>query len=98
MERAAYYRETASSMYRPLPYALAFVLSEVPYIVVFSFLYVSLLYTLVNMYLGVAKYFWYVAIYGAFVTTFCFFGQLLVVVMPDLATASAEIKFKFRYS
>jgi len=89
LERAAYYRETASSMYRPLPYALAFVFVEIPYVVVFSFLFVSLLYALVDLYGGLAKYFWYLGIYAAFVTCFCFFGQFLVITMPDLATAQA---------
>jgi len=89
VERAAFYREQASSMYRPFPYALAFVFVEIPYIVFFSFLYVSLLYSLVDMYAGVDKYFWYVGLYMSFVTCFCFFGQFLVVAMPDLATAQA---------
>ncbi|KAJ8612589.1 hypothetical protein CTAYLR_009793 [Chrysophaeum taylorii] len=88
-ERAAFYREQASSMYRPHIYSIAFFLAELPYLVFFSFLFVSVLYGLVDMYGGAAKFFWYLAFYLLFVSVFCFFGQLLVVCLPDVATAQA---------
>lgn len=66
MERAAFYREKSSSMYRTVPFALAFVIVEVPYIIVFSFLFVSCMYSLVDMYPGYSRFFFYVGFYMSF--------------------------------
>ncbi|KAH8053438.1 ATPase [Aureococcus anophagefferens] len=88
-ERAAFYREQSSSMYRPLPYAMAYVLVEIPYLVVYSFIFCGVLFGIVDMYGGYEKFLWYVAIYMGYVSFMCFFGQFLVVALPDEASAQA---------
>ncbi|KAH8050941.1 hypothetical protein JL721_11290 [Aureococcus anophagefferens] len=81
--------EQSSSMYRPLPYAMAYVLVEIPYLVVYSFIFCGVLFGIVDMYGGYEKFLWYVAIYMGYVSFMCFFGQFLVVALPDEASAQA---------
>lgn len=43
-----FWRETAASMYSPLPYALATTLAEVPYLLIQAVIMVSVTYWLVR--------------------------------------------------
>ncbi len=48
-ERIAFYREQSSQMYHPLPWGFAYLLAELPYSILVTFLYVLIYYVSVEL-------------------------------------------------
>lgn len=87
IERASYYRERASRMYHPFPYVLSFGVAETPYLLFFSFLHTAILWSIIDFYPGVERYFFYFAYYLFYVSFTTFYAQCLVAALPDEGTA-----------
>lgn len=58
-ERAAFYRERASRMYKVGPYAASFAIIEFPYLIVFSLAFVAVVFAIVGMDASIDKFLWY---------------------------------------
>lgn len=86
-ERAVFYREQASNMYRPAIYGIAAQLAEVPYLILTSIVFLSIFYWSVGLRADAAAYFWYQAIFLLHMANLAMLGQLLVCALPDQPTA-----------
>ncbi|CAJ2667565.1 unnamed protein product [Trifolium pratense] len=88
IERTVFYRERAAGMYAPLPYALAQVLIEVPF-VLFQTLYYSLLVdAMVGFPRKVEKFFWFVFVSFFSFLYFTYYGMMAVSITPNHQVAS----------
>ncbi|KAK2421834.1 NADP-dependent malic enzyme [Trifolium repens] len=88
IERTVFYRERAAGMYAPLPYALAQVLIEVPF-VLFQTLYYSLIvYAMVAFPWKVEKFFWFVFVSFFSFLYFTYYGMMTVSITPNHQVAS----------
>jgi ABC-type multidrug transport system ATPase subunit/ABC-type multidrug transport system permease subunit len=87
-ERAAFYREQASSMYSVLAYGISYGLVELPYIFVSTGLFVNVFY----WYIGLAtdplsKFVYYWIFFALYIVCMVFIGQFLICLLPNQQTA-----------
>ncbi|XP_044484909.1 ABC transporter G family member 36-like [Mangifera indica] len=88
IERTVFYRERAAGMYSALPYALAQVVSEIPYVLIQTIYYTLIVYSMVGFEWKAAKFFWFL-----FVTFFSFlywtyYGMMTVSITPNHQVAA----------
>ncbi|XP_044495115.1 ABC transporter G family member 35-like [Mangifera indica] len=88
IERTVFYRERAAGMYSALPYALAQVVSEIPYVLIETIYYTLIVYSMVSFEWRAAKFFWFF-----FVTFFSFlywtyYGMMTVSITPNHQVAA----------
>jgi ABC-type multidrug transport system permease subunit len=88
VERTVFYREKAAGMYSALPYALAQVLIEVPYIFVQTVVYAVIVYALIDFRWTAAKFFWYFFIMFFTLLYTTYYGMMTVALTPNASTAS----------
>ncbi|XP_040380034.1 ABC transporter G family member 37-like isoform X2 [Oryza brachyantha] len=88
MERIVFYRERASGMYSPIPYAIAQVAIELPYVFVQTLIYGVLVYTMMGFEWTVAKFFWYLFFMYFTLLYFTFFGMTTVGFTPNAGIAA----------
>lgn len=88
-ERVVYYRERASRTYDVVPYSFAHTVTELPYLLLSSFLFTVILYNLVGLRSGVDGFVFYWLVYFLYTVLQVFFGQLLAVAMPTAKIAAA---------
>ncbi|KAF6262511.1 ATP-binding cassette transporter [Scenedesmus sp. NREL 46B-D3] len=88
VERPVYYREMAAGMYSPLPFAVAQVLVELPYVVLQSLLYGTITYLLVHFELSAAKFWWYILFTFLTLLFFTYYGMMSVAISPNIQLAS----------
>ncbi|GAB2261691.1 hypothetical protein Droror1_Dr00002688 [Drosera rotundifolia] len=83
VERFVSYRERAAGMYSALPFAFAQVAIEFPYVLVQSFIYSSMFYTMASFEWKLLKFAWY--LYFMFFTLlyFTLFGMMTIAVTPN---------------
>jgi len=86
-ERAVYYREQASNAYRPFPYALAWGLAEIPYLLVCTLVFISIFYFLVGFEAVAWKFFYYYLFFFQYTSFMTFLGQLFAAILPNGQTA-----------
>ncbi|GAV84106.1 ABC_tran domain-containing protein/ABC2_membrane domain-containing protein/PDR_assoc domain-containing protein, partial [Cephalotus follicularis] len=83
IERTVFYRERAAGMYSALPYAFAQVEIELPYILVQSATYGTIVYAMIGFEWTVAKFFWYqFYMYFTFLY-YTFYGMMAVAMTPN---------------
>ncbi|KAF6262509.1 ATP-binding cassette transporter [Scenedesmus sp. NREL 46B-D3] len=87
-ERPVYYREMAAGMYGPLPFAVAQVLVELPYVVLQSLLYGTITYLLVHFELSAAKFWWYILFTFLTLLFFTYYGMMSVAISANIQLAS----------
>ncbi|EAZ13392.1 hypothetical protein OsJ_03311 [Oryza sativa Japonica Group] len=88
VERTVFYRERAAGMYSAIPYALAQVVVEIPYVFVETVIYTLIVYPMMSFQWTPAKFFWF--FYVSFFTFlyFTYYGMMNVSVSPNLQVAS----------
>ncbi|XVF74664.1 hypothetical protein PTKIN_Ptkin13bG0129600 [Pterospermum kingtungense] len=88
VERTVFYRERAAGMYSAMPYAIAQVLIEMPYVFVQSTIYGFIVYSMIGFEWTVEKVFWYLYFSYFSLLYFTFYGMMAVAVTPNHHIAS----------
>eukprot|EP01018_Ginkgo_biloba_P004061 Gb_34646 [translate_table: standard] len=88
IERMVFYRERAAGMYSALPYALAQVLIEFPYVLVQTLIYGVLFYSMASFEWKAAKVIWYFYFMYFTFLYFTFFGMMTVGVSANHGVAA----------
>ncbi|XVF24879.1 hypothetical protein REPUB_Repub13aG0165400 [Reevesia pubescens] len=83
VERTVFYRERAAGMYSAMPYAIAQVLIEIPYIFVQAAGYGIIVYAMIGFEWTAAKFFWYLFFMFFTLLYFTFYGMMAVAVTPN---------------
>ncbi|KAK8477807.1 hypothetical protein V6N11_008340 [Hibiscus sabdariffa] len=82
-ERTVFYRERAAGMYSALPYALAQVLCEVPYVLFQTSYYTLIVYAMVGFQWTAAKFFWFFFVNFFSFLYFTYYGMMTVSITPN---------------
>ncbi|KAK6268105.1 hypothetical protein QUC31_012265 [Theobroma cacao] len=88
IERTVFYRERAAGMYSALPYALAQVFCEIPYIFVETTYYTLIVYAMVSFQWTAAKFFWFFFVNFFSFLYFTYYGMMTVSITPNLQIAA----------
>ncbi|XP_030464607.2 ABC transporter G family member 35-like isoform X2 [Syzygium oleosum] len=88
VERTVFYRERAAGMYSALPYALAQVICEVPYVLFQTTYYTVIVYAMVCFEWTVAKFFWFFFICFFSFLYFTYYGMMTVSLTPNQQVAA----------
>ncbi|MBA0749004.1 hypothetical protein Gogos_002972 [Gossypium gossypioides] len=83
VERTVFYREKAAGMYSAMPYAIAQVLIEIPYIFVQAVVYGLIVYVMIGFEWAAAKFLWYLFFMYFTLLYFTFYGMMAVAVTPN---------------
>ncbi|KAI3732010.1 hypothetical protein L1987_63206 [Smallanthus sonchifolius] len=87
-ERTVFYRERAAGMYSSLPYAMAQVIVEIPYVFFQTTYYTLIVYTMVSFEWTAVKYFWFFFIHFLTFLYFTYNGLMAVSLTPNDQLAS----------
>ncbi|XP_071718388.1 ABC transporter G family member 29-like [Rutidosis leptorrhynchoides] len=87
-ERTVFYRERAAGMYSTLPYAMAQVIVEIPYVLFQTTYYTLIVYTMVSFEWTVPKYLWFFFIHLLTFLYFTYHGLMSVSLTPNDQLAS----------
>ncbi|OWM77713.1 ABC transporter G family member 29-like [Punica granatum] len=88
VERTVFYRERAAGMYSSLPYALAQVFCEIPYVFVQTSYYTLIVYAMVSFEWTVEKFFWFFFVSFFSFLYFTYYGMMTVSITPNHQVAS----------
>ncbi|KAL5697556.1 ABC transporter G member 36 [Ranunculus cassubicifolius] len=88
IERTVFYRETAAGMYSALPYALAQVICEIPYVFFQTTYYTLIVYAMVSFQWEVEKFFWFFFINFFSFLYFTYYGMMTVSITPNHQVAA----------
>ncbi|GLT66274.1 hypothetical protein SLA2020_386460 [Shorea laevis] len=88
VERTVFYRERAAGMYSALPYALAQMIAEIPYVLVQTTYYTLIVYAMVGFQWTAAKFFWFFFISFFSFLYFTYYGMMTVSITPNHQVAS----------
>ncbi|KAK9065385.1 hypothetical protein SSX86_016768 [Deinandra increscens subsp. villosa] len=87
-ERTVFYRERAAGMYSTLPYAMAQVVVEIPYVFFQTTYYTLIVYTMVSFEWTAIKYLWFFIIHFLTFLYFTYNGLMAVSLTPNDQLAS----------
>lgn len=87
-ERTVFYRERAAGMYSALPYALAQVIIEIPYVLFQAAYYTLIVYAMVDFQWTAAKFFFFLFVNFFTFLYFTYYGLMTVSVTPNHQVAS----------
>ncbi|KAJ9566593.1 hypothetical protein OSB04_002559 [Centaurea solstitialis] len=87
-ERTVFYRERAAGMYSSLPYAMAQIIVEIPFVLVQTTYYTLILYAMLSFQWTVAKFFWFFFISFFTFLYFTSYGLMIVSITPNHQAAS----------
>ncbi|XP_023759511.1 ABC transporter G family member 35 isoform X1 [Lactuca sativa] len=82
-ERTVFYRERAAGMYSSLPYAMAQVFVEIPYVFLQTTYYTLIVYAMVSFEWTAAKFFWLFFINFFSFLYFTYYGMMTVSITPN---------------
>jgi len=88
-ERAVFYREAASSYYARMIFPLSIVLTEIPYIFLNAFLFLTPLHFLIGF--DSASYMWQLLVWSLFLSCTTFVGLFLCFALPTASVAQVCI-------
>ncbi|XP_057454408.1 ABC transporter G family member 36-like [Lotus japonicus] len=88
IERTVFYRERAAGMYAPLPYAIAQVFTEIPYVFAQTTFYSLIVYAMVSFDWKVEKFFWFFFVSFFSFLYFTYYGMMTVSITPNHQVAS----------
>ncbi|KAK9232143.1 hypothetical protein WN943_022386 [Citrus x changshan-huyou] len=88
VERMVFYREVAAGMFSGIPWALAQIMIEIPYVFVQSLIYSSIVYAMMSFDWTAAKFFWYIFYMYFALLFFTLYGMTAVAVTPTHHIAS----------
>lgn len=87
-ERTVFYRESAAGMYSALPYALAQVIVEIPYVFLQTTYYTLIVYAMVSFEWTAAKFLWFFYINFFSFLYFTYYGMMTVSITPNHQVAA----------
>ncbi|XP_042501406.1 ABC transporter G family member 42-like [Macadamia integrifolia] len=88
IERTVFYRERAAGMYSALPYAIAQVVTEIPFVFVQTTYYTLIVYAMVSFEWTVVKFFWFFFISFFSFLYFTYYGMMTVAITPNHQVAA----------
>ncbi|GAB2293475.1 ABC transporter G member 42 [Dionaea muscipula] len=88
VERTVFYRERAAGMYSALPYAIAQIIAEIPYIFVQTTYYSVIVYGMVCFQWTAAKFIWFFFISFISFLYFTYYGMMTVSITPNHEVAA----------
>ncbi|KAF5957019.1 hypothetical protein HYC85_004244 [Camellia sinensis] len=88
IERTVFYREKAAGMYSALPYALAQVIAEIPYVLVQSIIFSLIVYAMVGFEWMTHKFFWFFFVTFFSFLYFTYYGMMIVSITPNHQVAA----------
>ncbi|CAA2946671.1 ABC transporter G family member 29-like [Olea europaea subsp. europaea] len=88
VERTVFYRERAAGMYSALPYAMAQVVVEIPYVFLQTTYYSLVVYAMVSFQWTVAKFLWFFYITFFSFLYFTYYGMMMVSITPNHEVAA----------
>ncbi|CAH1440214.1 unnamed protein product [Lactuca virosa] len=88
LERTVFYREQAAGMYSALPYAMAQVIVEIPFVLVQTMYYTVIVYSMVSFEWTVVKFLWFFFISFFTFLYFTYYGLMIVSITPNHQAAS----------
>ncbi|KAK0598474.1 hypothetical protein LWI29_034970 [Acer saccharum] len=88
VERTVFYRERAAGMYSALPYALAQVIVEIPYVFVQTTYYSLIVYAMVSFEWTAAKFWWFFFVSFFSFLYFTYYGMMTVALTPNHQVAA----------
>ncbi|XP_068634452.1 ABC transporter G family member 45-like [Aristolochia californica] len=89
LERTVFYRETSARMYSSMPYAIAQVAIEIPYIIIQVVIYTFSVYWMIGFPWEVAKFLWFLSFIFLNFVYFALFGMMTVSFTPNQEIAAA---------
>ncbi|KAG6525841.1 hypothetical protein ZIOFF_015812 [Zingiber officinale] len=94
-ERIVFYREKAAGMYSAMPYAIAQVAIEIPYIVSQALIFSAIVYPMIGFSFTVAKFFWFILFLILSFVYFALFGMMTISLTPNQEIAALLSFFLF---
>ncbi|ONK80619.1 uncharacterized protein A4U43_C01F19860 [Asparagus officinalis] len=88
IERTVFYRERAAGMYSALPYAIAQVVVEIPYVFVQGLFYSLIVYAMMSFQWTAAKFLWFFFISFFSFLYFTYYGMMAVSISPNHQVAA----------
>ncbi|KAL2539206.1 ABC transporter G family member 29 [Abeliophyllum distichum] len=88
IERTVFYRERAAGMYSALPYAMAQVIVEIPYVLLQTTYYTLIVYAMVSFEWTAAKFFWFFFVTFFSFLYFTYYGMMAVSITPNHQVAA----------
>ncbi|XP_047086516.1 ABC transporter G family member 45 isoform X1 [Lolium rigidum] len=87
-ERVVLYREKAAGMYSTLPYAIAQVAIEFPYMLVQVAIFASIVYPMIGFQMTAGKFFWFVLYMVLSFMYYTLYGMMTVALTPNIEIAA----------
>ncbi|KAJ4803787.1 ABC transporter G family member 45 [Rhynchospora pubera] len=87
MERAVFYRERSAGMYSSLPYAIAQMLIELPYMIVMVLIFSLIIYPMIGFQFTVAKFLWFILFMTLSFMYYTLYGMMCVALTPNVEIA-----------
>ncbi|KAE8817327.1 ABC transporter G family member 42 [Hordeum vulgare] len=88
VERTVFYRERAAGMYSAMPYAIAQVVMEIPYVFVQTSYYTLIVYAMMGFQWTVVKFFWFFFVSYFSFLYFTYYGMMTVSISPNHEVAA----------
>ncbi|KAL6876399.1 hypothetical protein ACP4OV_012971 [Aristida adscensionis] len=88
IERTVFYRERAAGMYSAMPYAIAQVVMEIPYVFVQATYYTLIVYAMMSFQWTATKFFWFLFISYFSFLYFTYYGMMTVSISPNHEVAA----------
>ncbi|XP_010267164.1 PREDICTED: ABC transporter G family member 36-like [Nelumbo nucifera] len=88
IERTVFYRERAAGMYSALPYAIAQVVTEIPYVLIQTTYYSLIVYAMISFEWTLEKFFWFFFISFFSFLYFTYYGMMTVAITPNHQVAA----------
>ncbi|XVF26839.1 hypothetical protein REPUB_Repub14bG0053800 [Reevesia pubescens] len=88
IERTIFYRERAAGMYSELPYALAQVMVEIPFVLTQSSYYTLIVYAMIKFKWAAKKFFWFFFVNFFTFLYFAYYGMMTVAITPNVQVAA----------
>ncbi|XAR64951.1 Iron-chelate-transporting ATPase [Bertholletia excelsa] len=93
VERSVFYRERAAGMYAEMPYAFSQVAIEIIYVLIQTFIFSLILYTMFGFHGHVGKFFLFYYFIAMSFSYYTLYGMMLVSVTPNYHVASIAMSF-----
>ncbi|PKA46824.1 Pleiotropic drug resistance protein 12 [Apostasia shenzhenica] len=88
VERTVFYRERAAGMYSAMPYAIAQVIVEIPYVIIQALYYALIVYSMMSFQWTAAKFMWFYFISFFSFLYFTYYGMMTVSISPNHQVAA----------
>ncbi|XP_077235595.1 ABC transporter G family member 45-like [Tasmannia lanceolata] len=95
LERTVFYRETSAGMYSSMPYAIAQVLIEIPFLIIQVVIFSLILYPMIGFQWALGKFVWFISLMLLNFIYFALYGIMIVGLTPNQEIAAIFSFFVF---